>query len=167
MRPVSHQRNDWKRGDRFTPVGVRRARTGADFQFPGSGRGPRVVVLLHAATCPECHDYLRSVIARLDAVTEWGGRVLIVAPGSADGGAAILPFEGPDAAVLTDPAGAVGGGAAVALVTDEWGEVFFVVDAGPEHDLPPADELVEWVRFAAIQCPECEGPEGGWRSLGS
>ena len=29
-----------------------------------------------------------------------------------------------------------------------------------EHQLPGPVELAEWVKFLAIQCPECEGPEG-------
>ena len=47
------------------------------------------------------------------------------------------------------------------MITDEWGEVYFVADAGAGHDLPTLVEIGDWVRFLAIQCPECEGP-GGW-----
>jgi hypothetical protein len=28
-----------------------------------------------------------------------------------------------------------------------------------------ADEVLERVKFVAMQCPECEGPEGEWRKL--
>lgn len=47
-------------------------------------------------------------------------------------------------------------GAAV-LVADPWGEVRFRHVAEAAHDLPEPAELVDWARFVAIQCPECEG----------
>ncbi len=43
------------------------------------------------------------------------------------------------------------------LVADRWGEVVLVVDAKSASDLPPADDLVEWLRFVQHQCPECQG----------
>lgn len=42
---------------------------------------------------------------------------------------------------------------------------FFVADAGVRHDLPRSGDLADWIRFLAIQCPECEGPEGEWRTI--
>ena len=41
-----------------------------------------------------------------------------------------------------------------AAVADQWGELFFVTDG-----LPPAAELVEWLDYARMQCPECRGEE--------
>ena len=35
-----------------------------------------------------------------------------------------------------------------------WGELFFVGDG-----LVPVDELIEWLRYAQMQCPECRGEE--------
>ena len=51
------------------------------------------------------------------------------------------------------------------VILDEWGEVFFVADAEAGHDLPTSAEIADWIRFLAIQCPECEGPEGEWRKI--
>ena len=39
-------------------------------------------------------------------------------------------------------------------VADRWGELFFVA-AG----LEPVDELIEWLRYTQMQCPECRGEE--------
>ncbi len=56
-------------------------------------------------------------------------------------------------------------GRAGTIVADEWGEIHFAQSAGMGHAMPSAGELVEWARFVSIQCPECEGPEGEWRSV--
>ena len=41
------------------------------------------------------------------------------------------------------------------VVADRWGEVYFAA-AGP-HELPPVDELLEWLGYIQKECPECEG----------
>jgi peroxiredoxin len=92
---------------------------------------------------------------------EWDGRVVVVVPGEVEDAARLveavdLPFP-----VLADPERRLSHrlnlqGAAV-LVADPWGEVRFRHDAGAAHDLPSPAELVDWARFVAIQCPECEG----------
>ena len=45
----------------------------------------------------------------------------------------------------------------VGNVADPWGEVRMRHAAGAAHDLPSPAELVDWARFVAMQCPECEG----------
>jgi hypothetical protein len=62
--------------------------------------------------------------------------------------------------VLADPEGERPFGNAMVVIADEWGEVYFGADAGAGHEFPTPVEIAEWVRFLAIQCPECEGPEG-------
>jgi peroxiredoxin len=43
------------------------------------------------------------------------------------------------------------------VVADKWGEIAYVATASDIADLPPAQELVEWVGYLQNQCPECEG----------
>ena len=124
------------------------------------GRGPRAVVTLHAADCPGCLAYLRTLPAASAAAAEWGGRFIAVVPGPP---AAMPSFAG--LRVLFDPERVIADGGAAGIAADEWGEIFFAAEAGAGHELPGADELVDWMRFAAIQCPECENPEGEWRAL--
>lgn len=43
------------------------------------------------------------------------------------------------------------------LIADRWGEVF-CRETAPDGDvtrLPSVDEVMSWIRFAAMQCPEC------------
>ena len=47
--------------------------------------------------------------------------------------------------------------APAALVADRWGEIVHVVAASDVANLPTPAELVEWVEYLEIRCPECEG----------
>lgn len=40
------------------------------------------------------------------------------------------------------------------VIADRWGEVFTVIDDPARFD---ADDLVEWLRWLQMKCPECEG----------
>lgn len=131
-----------------------------------SGRGPRALLTVHSAGCPECRQYVASEFARAFAqVGEWGGRLAVIVPGN--------PGEAPELAeivpagieLLRDPEAGLASGRAQVVIADEWGEVFFVEDAGAAHDLPGSLDIRDWIRFLAIQCPECEGPEGAWRTI--
>lgn len=44
-----------------------------------------------------------------------------------------------------------------ALVADRWGEIVFVVAASDIADLPTPAQLLEWVEYVEMRCPECEG----------
>jgi hypothetical protein len=44
-----------------------------------------------------------------------------------------------------------------AVVADRWGEVYFAVEGQPAAELPSADELLDWLRYVQVQCPECQG----------
>lgn len=43
------------------------------------------------------------------------------------------------------------------LIADRWGEIVMTDSARDVASLPKADDLVEWARFVAHACPECEG----------
>jgi hypothetical protein len=43
------------------------------------------------------------------------------------------------------------------IVADRWGEVVHVGTGTQPSELPPADEIVDWVTYVQHQCPECEG----------
>lgn len=75
-----------------------------------------------------------------------------------------LPF-----AVLPDFSGSVyrlvgandnqGHAAAALYVTDRYGEVFASFRTRDGQTLPSVSEILEWLEFVNIQCPECEPPE--------
>jgi hypothetical protein len=131
-----------------------------------SGHGPRALVTLHSADCPACQHYVRVDLASApDRLAEWGGRLAVVVPDQARSAKELAETTLEAMQVLGDPEGKLASGRAMVVITDEWGEVYFVADAVAGHDLPTLGEIVDWVRFLAIQCPECEGPEGGWTTV--
>ena len=121
-----------------------------------------MLVALHAADCESCRTYLRRLTRRHDDINEWDGRVAVLLPHGLAAAEKLrsdleLPFP-----VLADADGEVavrtgvqGGGM---IIADQWGEIFFEAAGGPEvHSFPAVDEVVEWLRYLAIQCPECQG----------
>ncbi|HET9265340.1 MAG TPA: hypothetical protein VFO14_19975 [Vicinamibacterales bacterium] len=44
-----------------------------------------------------------------------------------------------------------------AVIADKWGEVHFVAGHETPAKLPTPDELIEWLRYVQMQCPECQG----------
>lgn len=148
---------------------MRLPRTGSgEVEVRGDGRNPSMLFFAHSAGCPGCRAYVGGLLERSDAFGTWGGRLLVIlpaAPAAAEGfPAAAFPVH-----VLVDADGALarrcGVEGAGLVVADAWGEVHFTARAGAGHDLPTAEEVEEWLKFLAIQCPECEQPEGLWRSL--
>lgn len=136
------------------------AADGRSIDLP-SGRGPLVLLVMHSAECVECARYLSALLAGADR-TAWGARVFGIVRDASGASADRVTGRG---AILVDRARALAAGAARLIVADEWGEVHFACAAGADHRMPGVDEVLEWVRFIAIQCPECEGPEGEWRTL--
>jgi len=43
------------------------------------------------------------------------------------------------------------------LIADRWGEIVAVDHLDVTAGLPKVEEIVEWLRFVAHACPECEG----------
>jgi hypothetical protein len=130
-----------------------------------AAKGPQALVTLHSVTCRDCRRYVRERLARgAREIAEWGGRLTIVVPDVRANAATFAETTTDALEIVLDPEGAFDSGHAGVVIADEWGEVHFMADAGAGHDLPSPEEVVEWVRFLAIQCPECEGPEGEWRT---
>jgi len=129
-----------------------------------AGRGPLILALIHDAACDVCHDFLRTLDAHEAALSIWGARLFAVVRGPVE--ATSFPrTRSPARVVLADPGRRLDIDAAALVIADEWGEVWHVAESGASHDLPGPDEIEEWARFIAIQCPECEAPEGVWRAL--
>lgn len=127
---------------------------------PG-GRQVSVLVAVDGAECEACRGYLRALAEVHAEIRAWDGRVLAVVPGGVDEAARLAEAVHPPFPVLADPERRLwqrlGSQGAAVLVADPWGEVRFRHEAGAAHDSPAPGELVDWARFVAIQCPECEG----------
>ena len=47
--------------------------------------------------------------------------------------------------------------APAAAIADRWGEIQKLIEVDHAARLPAVDELVEWLRYVQMQCPECQG----------
>ena len=43
------------------------------------------------------------------------------------------------------------------VVADRWGEIVHVSSTSVDAGLPDVDDLIEWLDFTRMRCPECEG----------
>ena len=50
-----------------------------------------------------------------------------------------------------------GGPSCGVIVADRWGEVVHIEAYADPAALPAPGDLLEWVQFARMRCPECEG----------
>jgi hypothetical protein len=149
---------------------MRLPRPGAgEVEVRGDGRNPSMLFFAHSAGCPGCRAYVGGLLERSDAFGTWGGRLLAILSAAPDAEVGLPTAAEFPVYVLVDGDGALarrcGVEGAGLVVADAWGEVHFTTRAGAGHDLPAPEEVEEWLKFLAIQCPECEQPEGLWRSL--
>ena len=130
-----------------------------------SGRGPWVLLVAHDAACEHCRDYADQLVGARAQLSEWGARLAVVLHAPLEQARTLYQQLDATVEVFSDPEQSLDAVAGSVLVTDEWGDVFHAAEAGAGHTFPSTSEVAKWVQFVAIQCPECEQPEGGWRDL--
>lgn len=101
-----------------------------------TGRLATVLVTVHPG-CETCAAYLDGLARVQTEMEEWDGRLI--------------------ATHVSDELAAAGIPAPAVLIADQWGELFVVEPAGDDHAFIEPDEVVSWLRYLAIQCPECQG----------
>lgn len=162
QRATASATDRFRKGDRLPPVRLRERAGEVEVSLRRS-RGPRVLVTLHQQDCDECIDYVKSLASERERLESWGAEMVVISTGSLSDGGSVLAGLG--VPVLEDPTHVVADGRLTVLIADEWGEVYFASEPTETHGPIAPEEVVEWVKFVSIQCPECEGPEGEWRNL--
>jgi hypothetical protein len=144
-------------GERIPPLHVKEL--GGERRIPlrPEGRVANVVVTLHAG-CNDCAAWLERLMERDADIRDWDGRVLAILDGADEPPAGVSPGGKTLRFAASEPRLAEKGIPTPAvLITDQWGELYAVEDAGTDHQFPTPDQVVEWLRYVAIQCPECQG----------
>lgn len=144
---------------------------GPDVKLRAPGRLATVLVALHG-DCARCEAYLAALAAQEAELRDWDGRVVAVRVGRADAEPAAGSSDGEERAqaaphrlgervrVAADPErrlASAGITVPAVLIADQWGELFVVEPAGAGHALVAPAEIVAWLRYLAVQCPECQG----------
>ena len=121
-----------------------------------------IVVLLHGPDCEACRDYVSRLGELEEQIEDWDGRIVLVSTEEPAAGSPSL-FDAPasfhqardDGDVFVRKAGV---SPPAVFVADQWGELFAVEGASDDHRFViQPEEVVDWLRFLAIKCPECEG----------
>ena len=122
---------------------------------PG-GRRSSVLVLVHSTECAACAAFVVRLAAAADGLRAWDGEVRVIVPAAQAGSPSASPFT-----LLVDAeqrvATALGITPPAVVIADQWGEVHDVREAAGEHRFPAVEEIESWLRYLAIQCPECQG----------
>jgi peroxiredoxin len=129
------------------------------------GQCPLVLVFIGSPTGEDISSVLDRFAEQYAAFREWTAEVLAVVLGTlreAIHGKSpeSLPFP-----VLADVDGRVhrafgavtpeGKPAAAIYITDRWGEIYVAGRTSAGQALPTPHEILGWLHFIAIQCPEC------------
>ena len=135
---------------------------------PGTGalvpieanRAGIVLIVVHSHRCDECREYVATLWEARGVAFEWNERVIVAMRDQSND---IPDFGAAAFEVLIDADQKLPISGTGVMIADEWGDVFHAT-AGHHRFLPPS-ALAEWLRFVAMQCPECEQPEGPWREI--
>lgn len=154
--------HDLKLGARRLPdLRLASAPGGSPVPIRPPGRVSPVLLLADGAECGACRAWLRSLAASSADVADWDGRVIVVVPTSPDHAVRIADDAAPPITILADPdrmlAARLGISAPALVIADQYGEIHHAAPAGDDHDLPEPTEIVSWLRYLAVQCPECQG----------
>lgn len=149
---------EFRTGGRLPAVALPLPADGGRVDLRSGRRLSTVIVTVHAG-CAECRHYLAALRAVEAEIRDWDGRVLVVADQEADSAEA-LSSPGKVLRVVRDPDDRLrraGVPTPAILIADQWGEIHAAEPAGPGHAFIAPDEVVSWLRYLAIQCPECQG----------
>ena len=123
-----------------------------------------VMVFADGASCAPCTSLLAGLARRYEEFKSVHGEVLAVVHRSLEEASALtlserLPFQ-----VVVDADGEVhrtvgavaadGGVPLVVYVTDRYGYIYQVFRVAEGEDAPTPDEILDWLQYIDIECPE-------------
>lgn len=162
-------------GERLPPLSVPTLIEGEEVSLEAGGRDARVLLVLPADDLEAGLDYWRQFIELSDELRHWYARPLAMLPAEPaalgiNPSEVVAPFP-----VLLDHDGSaherldVEQSEAALFIADRYGQVYVAERAQNLTDLPTPRQIEEWVRFLAVQCPECgvidEPGYGEWAGI--
>jgi hypothetical protein len=133
-------------------------------------RRNRIVFFTHAGECAACSSYAQGLVELRDHLTGLDGELWLAGPTADD-----LAGAAPDVVRATGDADRrlrrrcdLSPTDARVVVADRWGQIWQTAVADHRHTLIDAADVLETIRFIAVQCPECETPDqppGDWSTV--
>jgi peroxiredoxin len=130
-------------------------------------RANLVLFFHHGQGCGECRAYLREIAERSALLGQEEAVALAIGPDDPAGARRLAgELSGPAGGrllLLCDPGGGAaareGLAPAAVVVADRSREIWAAWPGGEGHALPSLQEIVDWLEFIELQCPECGAPE--------
>jgi hypothetical protein len=159
---MSTARDDLKNPHRRLPeLSLVSEATGSPRPLQESGRTAPVIVLAHGPDCGQCEAFLDHLAGEREAILDWDGQVVVVRSGAPDTDGGAEPAGRKSLQALLDPDGLLARALAIevpaVVIADQWGEIHCAAEAGADHQFISPAEVAEWVKYLAVQCPECQG----------
>lgn len=139
----------------------------AHFSMASGRRRQTALFLGHGAACLPCLGYARQLAARHEELADADAVAVSVVPGDDEAAREWHAALDARATLAADPGGAwkavlaahvdVPAGDAVVLILDRFGAPRVTSHAAEAGGLVDPSEAVEWLRFLALECPECSG----------
>ncbi|MGH7445992.1 MAG: hypothetical protein ACRELT_00430 [Longimicrobiales bacterium] len=124
--------------------------------------GAPVLLLVRDASLERARAWMMALEQNASELRVWGGRPLLITEHVAK---SAVPTVVAGDEVWSD----LGIRDSALIIADRWGVVYFLQETTTFDDLPPVDEVIEWVRYLSMQCPECgvidEPGYGEWALL--
>jgi hypothetical protein len=144
---------------------------GKEITVPSPHQGSLALLLLPSEHS-EFADYLERFLRAVPALQGWYGRPMLILDGTVKEIRDLLPARTDALPVLADAQGKVRTRMglephqAAIMIADRWGQIYFIGQADRAGELPATEEVEEWLKFLATQCPECGVPDepgyGDW-----
>jgi peroxiredoxin len=113
----------------------------------------------HGINCAACEAFLQELAARLDAYRQEETAVLALGPDEQASNRQLAARLGHPFPFLSDPAGYVithqGLAPPSLIIADRWGEIWAAWLGGTNHQFPSKQDILQWLLFIEVQCPEC------------
>jgi hypothetical protein len=156
---VIHSGRPLAAGDRLPILELRSAPHGRIEKF--RQRSPdALVLLLLPEDGPASRVTVEALADRAEAIEHWYAHILVVA-GPPEHAAEIASHTRGKLTVIADPDRAtferigIAAGNAALVIADRYGQIYELAEATAATEIPSTDEIEEWTKFLATQCPEC------------
>lgn len=109
--------------------------------------------------CAACEAFLRTLAAHLETYRQEETAVLAIGPDEQALNRQMAVRLDSPFPFLSDPTGRVVAQQGLALpslvIADRWGEIWAAWLGGATHQFPSEQDILQWLSFIEIQCPEC------------
>jgi peroxiredoxin len=118
-----------------------------------------LLVLHHGRNCAACEAFLQTLAEHLETYRQEETVVLAIGPDEPAENQQMAARLGHPFPFLSDPAGRVVAQQGLVhpslVIADRWGDIWAAWLGGAAHQFPSEQDIVQWLSFIEIQCPEC------------